>query len=411
MNDLAKPALLVLASTYPRWQGDPEPGFVHELCKRLATHFAVIALVPDAPNADASGVLDGVEVIRYRYAPRRLQTLVHNGGIVANLRAASWKWLLLPGFLIGQYLAARRILLSRKIDLIHAHWLLPQGLIARRLARLHKIPYVVTSHGGDLFGLRGKWPTRLKQKVARDCAAMTVVSSAMRDEAARIGLRPPRIDVLPMGVDLQNLFVPDGAIARKGHEILFVGRMVEKKGLRYLLEAAPTIFSRFPDANIRIAGFGPDEQRLREQARQLSIIDRVEFLGPVAQSGLPDLYRRAAVTVAPFVEAQSGDQEGLGLVVVEAAGCECPLVVSALPAVRDVIGDDAAELVQPRNPKQLAAAVSKILADPPSAYLRARRLRETLEAKFDWSEVASRHAQLIDSVIHAATPPLAYRSP
>ena len=98
-----RPTLLVLASTYPRRAGDHEPGFVHELCRRLAERFEVIALVPDAPGADASGMLDGVEVVRYRYAPHTLQTLVPNGGIVANLRAARWKWLLLPGFIIGQW--------------------------------------------------------------------------------------------------------------------------------------------------------------------------------------------------------------------------------------------------------------------------------------------------------------------
>ncbi|MDE1962204.1 MAG: glycosyltransferase, partial [Xanthomonadaceae bacterium] len=147
MSEPDKPGLLVLASTYPRRSGDAEPGFVHELCRRLTGRFDVIVLAPDGPGADPDGALDGVDVIRYRYAPRGWQTLVHGGGIVANLRAARWKWLLLPAFVVGQYIAARHIVRARRIDLIHAHWLLPQGLIARALARSHRIPYVVTSHG------------------------------------------------------------------------------------------------------------------------------------------------------------------------------------------------------------------------------------------------------------------------
>ena len=86
-----RPTILVLASTYPRWAGDHEPGFVHELCRRLANRFRIVALVPDAPGASSDGAMDGVEVIRYRYAPLAMQTLVPNGGIVANLRAARWK--------------------------------------------------------------------------------------------------------------------------------------------------------------------------------------------------------------------------------------------------------------------------------------------------------------------------------
>src|SRR5689334_22160597 len=98
----ALPRLLVLATTYPRWPGDPEPGFVHELSKRLADRFRVVALVPHAPGAKRRECMDGVEVVRYRYAPQRMETLVNDGGIVANLRRAKWKLLLVPGFVLAQ---------------------------------------------------------------------------------------------------------------------------------------------------------------------------------------------------------------------------------------------------------------------------------------------------------------------
>src|SRR5690606_6282774 len=91
------PTLLVLTSTYPRWAGDPEPGFVHELAKRLTDRFRVIVLGPHAPGAKTAEVLDGVEVIRYRYAPERMETLVNDGGIITNLRRSRWKYLLVPG--------------------------------------------------------------------------------------------------------------------------------------------------------------------------------------------------------------------------------------------------------------------------------------------------------------------------
>ena len=77
-----RPVLLVLASTYPRWADDHEPGFVHELARRLTDRFRVLALVPHSPGSSTRETLDGVEVIRYRYAPGRLETLVNDGGIV-----------------------------------------------------------------------------------------------------------------------------------------------------------------------------------------------------------------------------------------------------------------------------------------------------------------------------------------
>jgi glycosyltransferase involved in cell wall biosynthesis len=388
--------VLVLASTYPRWHNDPEPGFVHELCKRLASRFNVIALVPDAPGADPCGMFEGVEVIRYRYAPRHFQTLVNNGGIVTNLRRSRWKYLLVPGFLLGEYLAARRILKRRKVDVIHAHWLIPQGLIAKRLGRWAGAPYLVTSHGGDLYGLRGSLLTRLKQQVVASSAATTVVSSVMREELARTGADVSRVRVQPMGVELSERFVPDDSVARSTHEILFVGRLVEKKGVHHLIEAMPRILAGHPQAHLTVAGFGPEESALRMHAQRLGLDNKVTFIGAVPQEDLPRLYRRAAVFVAPFVQARSGDQEGLGLVCVEAMGCGCPVVVSDLPATRDVLPDSSGCVrVAPGDSRGLAEAVLDVLRHPAPRTASVAADRQALAMKFDWQVVGDVYAEIL----------------
>ncbi|MBS0433256.1 MAG: glycosyltransferase [Proteobacteria bacterium] len=408
MSDTRKPVVLVLASTYPRRRGDPEPGFVHELCRRLAGRFDVIALVPDAPDAEPGGTLDGVEVVRYRYAPRRWQTLVNDGGIVANLRRARWKWLLVPGFIAGQYLAARRLVRRRKVDVVHAHWLLPQGWIARRLRRRHGIPYLVTSHGGDLFGLRGGFATRIKREVAAACAGMTVVSSAMRGECARIGLHPPTLEVLPMGVDLQQRFVPDPAQPRARDKLLFVGRLVPNKGLTHLLAALPAVLAQRPQVRLVVAGFGPEQAALQAQAARLGIADRVEFKGATPQEQLPALYRRASLFVAPFVRDPSGDQEGLPVALMEAIGCGCPVVVGDVAGVHDLLGDAAADvIVRPDDHAAVASAILAALRDPEAAAARARGLRDAAAARVDWQRIATGYSSLLDRCIehpHSAPP-------
>ena len=82
-----RPRLLVLTSTYPRWAGDPEPGFVHELSRRLTDKFQVTVLCPHACGALPKEQLDGVKVIRYRYAPERWERLVNNGGISVDRKS------------------------------------------------------------------------------------------------------------------------------------------------------------------------------------------------------------------------------------------------------------------------------------------------------------------------------------
>jgi glycosyltransferase involved in cell wall biosynthesis len=393
--------MLVLASTYPRWRDDPEPGFVHELCRRLAEHFVVVALVPDAPGADPSGVFEGVEVVRYRYAPRRWQTLVNNGGIVTNLKRSAWKWLLVPGFVAGQYVAARKLLRARTFHVLHAHWLLPQGLIARSLARQARLPYLVTSHGGDLFGLQSRVLNALKRKVAVSAAAMTIVSSAMRDEARRIGLAPPSLEVLPMGVDLHERFIPsqDANHHRNGDELLFVGRLVPKKGLVHLIDALPAVLARRPATLLTIAGFGPEEENLRGQARRLGIADRVVFTGAMQQRALPDLYRRAALFVAPFVRDASGNQEGLPVVLMEAIGCGCPIVVGNVAGLGDLLGEALRDVcVDPADPNALAAAILAALDDPMTARTRAETLRRLAIGKVDWNIIAAAYTRVLSAV-------------
>lgn len=393
-----RPILLVLASTYPRWHGDPEPGFVHELAKRLVGRFRVVVVGPHALGALTQEVIEGVEVHRYRYAPVRWQTLVNNGGIVTNLRRSKWKLLLVPGFILAQACAAWRICRRMRVDVVHAHWLFPQGLLAvfLRMVAGRDLPFIVTSHGADLYALRGRvWDT-VKRIVTRSATAVTAVSNVMREDLTRLGTQAEKIHVLPMGVDLADRFTPDDTTRNPG-EILFVGRLVEKKGLRHLLDAMPAILARHPGAHLTIVGFGPEESELKAQAKQFSIDDKVTFIGAIEQSLLPALYRRAAVFVAPFVEAASGDREGLGLVTVEAIGCGCPVVVGDLPAVRDVLDPthDASMLVTPGDAHALADAVSAVLADPEGTRDATLRLRRRTSSLFDWSSVASRYGKLL----------------
>lgn len=401
MTDAPLPVLLVLASTYPRWNHDHEPGFVHELAKRLTGRFRVLALVPHAPGAQVRETLDGVEVVRYRYAPERLEVLVNDGGIVANLRRSRWKLLLVPTFVLSQAWQAWRLMRTEQVDVIHAHWLLPQGLIAAALRRLSKreVPFLVTSHGADLYALRGRMLEMAKRFVLSSASAATVVSGAMRGRIQAMGTDVANVSVQPMGVDMAGRFTPGMDAKRSQREILFVGRLVEKKGLRHLLDAMPQVLQQLPDATLTIAGFGPEEAELKSRAQAAGIASSVNFLGAVPQSDLPMLYRRAALFVAPFVRAASGDEEGLGLVLVEAIGCGCPVLVGDVQAMDELMGSGFRDLrVDPTDTVQLASGIVEVLSNPGCARGRLEMLRKEIGARFDWREVSGRYAGLLTDI-------------
>ena len=392
------PVLLVLASTYPRWPADPEPGFVHELSRRLTERYRVIVLCPHAPGAKPRETMDGVEVVRYRYAPECWETLVNDGGIVTNLKRARWKLLLVPGFVLGQAWVAWRLMRRERVDVIHAHWLIPQGLIAALLPWLpgRRVSYVVTSHGADLYALKGRLLDGIKRFVARRAAAATVVSSAMRERLAALGVPAAHIHVLPMGVDLSERFTPDPSVPRSQHEILFVGRLVEKKGLRHLIAALPQVLEGVPDAFLTIVGFGPEEAALRQQVHTLGLQAKVHFLGAVAQTRLPALYRRAALFVAPFVQAESGDQEGLPVALMEAVACGCPVVAGDVAGIEDLLGRMKPYIcVDARNAEMLASCICSRLIDSSTAGLHAQAVLEEASRRVDWNRIATGYAGLI----------------
>lgn len=389
-----KPNLLVLASTFPRWECDPEPAFVFELARRMTDQFHVTVLCPHAPGAKPAECREELQIIRYRYAPEFLETLVNDGGIVTNLRNSPWKALLVPGFLLSQAWWIWRLTRNDRMAVIHAHWLIPQGvaaILACAIGRRKKLPIIVTSHGADLFALHSRLMQWLKRSVFRRVAAATIVSDGMREKSLALGVAPGKLHLAPMGVDLSNRFTIDRTVVRSQNEILFVGRLVEKKGLIHLIQAMPAIIESNHQARLTVAGFGPELGKCRLLAMQLGISDRVHFLGAIEQVDLPRLYRRAAVFVAPFVEAAGGDQEGLGLVSIEALGCGCPVVVSEMAATK-ALADLSESIMVCRwnSPDELATFVLEGMKRGTGEQTDSLR-------SFDWPARAAAYIALLQS--------------
>jgi glycosyltransferase involved in cell wall biosynthesis len=396
-----KKRVVVLTSTFPRWQGDNEPPFVFELCQRLADQFDVFVLAPHTDGAKRFERMGNIEIRRFRYFLPRWEKLAYQGGILANLKRNRWCYMLLPLYFLSQLAALLRILRRQRIDLIHAHWLIPQGLTVAIAGVFTKNmpPMMCTSHGGDLLGLNGLLLSSIKRWVIRCSSLLTVVSHTMEERALSLGAIPEKLQTVSMGVETSSLFSPDTATPRVDNELLFVGRLVEKKGCTYLLDAMPEILRRHPDTRLGIVGSGPEEEALKRQADRLGVAHAVTFHGAVNNAEIPNLYRRATVFVAPSIVTAQGDQEGLGLVLVEALACGCPSIASDLPAIRDVIiHEDTGWLVPQKSPQAIANAVAKLLSEPSLRRQLAANGRAHAIRNFDWGIVASRYGRLLDEL-------------
>jgi glycosyltransferase involved in cell wall biosynthesis len=404
----ARPKLLVLASTFPRWEGDTEPRFVESLSYELAATFDVVVLAPHCRGAARQELLSSgereLEVHRYRYCLDALETLAYDGGILSRVRRNPFRLLLLPLFLFAQSFAIVRLHREFRFDAIHAHWIAPQGIVAGFLRSWWRRmpPMLLTSHGGDLYALRGRMLERLQRWVIRRADAVTVVSQAMRDLCVEKGFTNDRIVVQSMGVDLESKFTPGvGETPRDG--LVFVGRLVEKKGVSFLIEAVSILSERYPALKLTIVGDGPLRESLESLAVRLGVEEKVHFVGSVLNEDVPDYLRAAKISVMPSVVASSGDQEGLGLVAVEALGCGCAVVAFDLPAVRDTIIDGKTGLMaEPGSSADLADKIAILLDDEALCADLASEGRRYALGKFTWTAVGLSYTNIIAELIDSA---------
>ena len=412
--------VLVLTSTFPRWPGDTEPRFVYDLCLKLAESFDMHVVAPHTDGTERLERWNGLHVHRFQYFPEQWQSLAYEGGILTKLRKNPLIAVQVPFFLGSQILLVRRLLERLSFDAVHAHWILPQGLCAvlAQAGRRRKVPILCTSHGGDLFGLRGALFDALRRWVLSRSAAVTVVSHAMAERMRTSGITTP-CHVIPMGTDLKTLFTPDPRTPRRTATVLFVGRLVEKKGVRYLIQAFGHVRRRLPEAELWIVGSGPDKAFLKKQAASIAPVHSLEwgerpvpcvdfpvcpgaitFFGSVPHGELPHFYRSATVTVVPSVVAQSGDQEGLGLVLVEAMGCGCPVIASDLPAIRDVIRPGETGLVvPPKESRALAEAIGTALSQPALRQKLSNDARRWALQAFDWTTIEEKYRKTLTEVM------------
>lgn len=393
--------ILVLTSTFPRWAGDSTPRFVLDLSARLGEHHNVTVVAPHSERSKEQERIGAIDVIRFRYAPVRLEVLACEGGILAGLRQAPWRILLVPGFVICQMIAALRLLRTKEFDVVHAHWLIPQGLVAILIARFSRkrIRVLCTSHGGDLFALHGAIFAMFKRMVIQHCNAVTVVSSAMKRQLLQSmpDIRA-KIYVAPMGADLDGVFTPDQS-QRHDCTLLFVGRLAEKKGVATLLKSLPKVVARYPTVRLRVVGDGPMRDELKALAGQLGVAACVDWVGPLVHEKIVTEYRAATILVFPSVVASDGDQEGLGLVLVEAMGCNCPVIASDLPAVHDVIGDGSSGLLaKAGSPDDLARCILELLGDEELRNRLGVQGGQSVREKFGWPAVARRYMDIMEAI-------------
>jgi glycosyltransferase involved in cell wall biosynthesis len=277
----------------------------------------------------------------------------------------------------GQWVRAIR---ESGAALVHAHFF-NDGLDAIHLGSLLEIPVLTTVHGHDIskyqnVGAQQKASRRFFDRVDRVIA----VSEFIAAQALKRGCPESKLIQHYIGIDLEKF---QQQKAESGNpSLLFVGRLVEKKGCSYLLQAMQKLQPRFPELSLTIVGDGNLRARLEQEALERQL--RVEFTGTESALQIRERLARSWLFVAPSITAADGDAEGLGMVFLEAQALSTPVVSFRSGGVVEAVADQSSGLLcGEKNVDALAANIAKLLENDELRHHMGQQGRARVERDFD----------------------------
>jgi colanic acid/amylovoran biosynthesis glycosyltransferase len=273
-----------------------------------------------------------------------------------------------------------RAIAETKPVILHAHFG-SSALPASRIARALGIPLVVTYHGMDITVAAKSEAERDRRRRAFAAADRVIAVSEFIAAAVRAaGCPPGKLTVHYIGVDTAR-FTP-GSAPRSAHEVLFVGRLVEKKGVIHLIRAMAAVRRAHPGAALIVAGDGPLRAGLESEAAQAGV--PATWLGVQTPEQVRDLMRRATVLCGPSIADMRGNAEGLPITFLEAQSCGLPVIASTSGGTGEgIVHGETGFLFTPGDETALATHLGTILADAAMRTRMGAAARKHIEEHFD----------------------------
>lgn len=398
---------LCLTSSFPRRPRDHEGNFVFQLTKGLLHHgWHAHVLTPHVPDSLTHEDMDGILIKRFRYLmPEALETVCGGGSALVTLKKRPLELLKLPPLLVSQFLHILYLLIHNKYSLIHAHWLLPQGLMAVLTADIFHIPTIITVHGGDVFRLRHPFYNSLKRLALKRASCVTVNSPATRQAVLKLVPNLKNLYEIPMGIPdetaYQCPFTNQVQHSTKSapFTIVFVGRLTFEKGVEDLLQAMSILLQKRRDLRLILVGDGQEKETFMSMAKKLGVAEAAEFTGAISHDDVLRILQKADIFVAPSRITKDGWQEAQGLSIAEAMAVGIPVVATFVGGIPSMIRHkETGLLVPPESPKELASAMEFLLCNTQKAQELAQNAKKFILTYCGQSRITVKFAALFEEI-------------
>jgi glycosyltransferase involved in cell wall biosynthesis len=383
-----------VVTAFPRSPDDVITPWLVELLRRLRARGLEAEVFTSAYRGGGPNQFDGIPVYRFRYFFRRWEDLTHDEAAPDRLKR-SWRYRLMAlCYVVAGTLAMWRRCRRVHYDIVHVHWAMPHALFGWVARWACGARMVITFYGVEL-----RWvATSLRPlrwflaRAARSCDRAVAISSYTAEEVRRLGRA--EVAVIPYTTGLPEDEGERSARSGGRFTVLFVGRLVERKGVHVLLEAMQRIPRDLPCRAV-IVGDGPELDRLRGLAQALGLSDVVTFTGRIASTALQAAYRASDALVLPAVVDRRGDTEGLGVVLLEGMHYGVPVIGSELGGIPDIIEHERSGLlVPPGDASALALAMERLARDPALALRVGEAGRRRVREHFSWPAIAAKWVAL-----------------
>ncbi len=387
--------ILAVTSSYPKFDGDVTAPFIESITRGLASRGHVLDVVlPEHPEWCRPHE-PRLTFQPFRYAPRPEWCLWgYAQSLEADVRVRRGMWMLAPLVAVGQRRQVAGLLESRRYDAGLLHWLVPNAVLVADLIRRHRVPYVVSLHGSDVFvAERVRFLRGWARRTLSGAGAITACSGDLHTRVLGLGAAADRTETIPYGVDLARFAPRPSQEVRERwgvppvHLLVAeIGRLVEKKGFRYLVEAAARV------GRIVVVLAGDGDLRTDLEARAKASGAPVRLAGSLDRASVEALLGAADVAVVPSVVDQAGNVDGLPNSLLEALAAGKAVVASRVAGIPEVVDDGENGLLVPGGEVDaLTEALERLVAD---AELRARlgaQARRRAEQELGWATIVERY--------------------
>jgi glycosyltransferase involved in cell wall biosynthesis len=357
--------ILFISNLFPT-PADPTRGiFTFQLIKRLSTmcNLTVVCPLPWFPRWARNSLFmkwHAFSHIPYQYEWHGTKVFSPKYPIIPKLSEPIHAALMFPSL----YRTVRRLNRNIAFDAVNTQWLYPDGVAAVWTTSLLKLPHVVTALGCDanLFMKQSHKRPQIEWAL-RKADGLTVVSDALRQFLMEEGLEGKRIDVIPNGVDTELFFPRDKdecakqlCLHHKGKSVVFVGQLLEVKGIIYLIEAAELLATKRRDFFVYLVGEGADREAYKAEIARRGLTNRIRLVGNRPHSEIALWMGAADVFCLPSI------REGFPNVVLEALFSGRPVVASRVGGIPEMVNENNGILVEAKNPDALAVALNDVLS-------------------------------------------------